>query len=382
MSKKAKQEYLKEIRKRYLWASKGEKNSILNEFCTVCGYNRKYAIRLIRNNDLPGNLNKRCGRKKQYHQAAIISFLEKLWIALNLACSRRLKAAIPVWINYSPVVLTREQKELLFKISFSTIDRLLKKKRRYFGKIGLATTKPGSLLRKQIPIATNQWDEKRPGFIEADTVAHCDNNIAGQYVHTVQVVDIATGWCESRGVWGKGEQGVFKALLSIEEALPFRIRGFDSDNGNEFLNRNLLKYFLNKKPQVQFTRSRPYKKNDNAHIEEKNWSNTRQHLGYQRFDKQEILLLLNDLYENEWSDLLNYFVPSMKLIKKERQGSKMIKVHDAPQTPFVRLCGCPEIKKKQKSEMMIKLNSINPFELQERFKKKILVILNLAAKTI
>lgn len=321
---------------------------------------------------------KKSGRPKVYHQEAIESFLVKLWVALNLACSRKLKAAIPYWIDYSPVELSDQQKQLLRNISFSTIDRILRKKRRRYGKLGLGTTKPGSLIRKQIPIATNQWDEHMPGYIEADTVAHCGMSIAGQFVYTLQIVDIATGWTESRGVWGKGEQGVFKALVAIEEVLPFRIRGFDSDNGNEFLNYHLLRYFLNKKPKVRFTRSRPYEKNDNAHIEEKNWSLIRQHLGYQRFADQRILPLLNDLYTTEWTLLFNYFVPSMKLIEKKREGATVKKVHDKPRTPFERLCQSRILKKAEKEMMKKKINGVNPFEIQERLKQKILAILKLA----
>jgi hypothetical protein len=378
MSKKARKEYLEEIRKRYFQADRAGKKQILDEFCEVCGYNRKYAIRLIGKKTYETVIRKPAGRKKKYHQEAIVAFLEKLLIATNMACSRRLKAAIPGWVNYSPIALTERQRQLLLEISFSTIDRLLRKKRKKYGKLGLATTKPGSLLRKQIPIATNQWDERRPGFIEADTVAHCGGSTAGQYAFTVQIVDIATGWTACRGVWGKGERGVFGALQSIEKSLPFRIRGFDSDNGGEFLNYHLAKYFQGQKPQVQFTRSRPYEKNDNAHIEEKNWSHTRQYLGYQRFEYPEMIPLLNDLYTTEWDLLFNYFIPSMKLKEKNREGSRIKKLHDEARTPFERLCNSGVLSKKRCKEITSEIRVINPFEVQEKMKRKILAILKLA----
>ncbi|MBK7381240.1 MAG: hypothetical protein IPJ03_20035 [Ignavibacteriales bacterium] len=202
---------------------------------------------------------------------------------------------------------------------------MLRKLKSKYKKFGLSTTKPGSLLKKQVPIKLNQWDESRPGFIEADTVAHCGNSVSGQFVYTLNIVDIATGWTEQRALWGKGKRGVFEALKDIRRLLPFKILGFDCDNGGELLNYMLLEYFANKKQPVQYTRSREYKKNDNAHIEEKNWTHVRQFIGYQRFDKIQTVGLLNDLYLTEWRLYLNFFIPSFKLIEKKRDGSKIIK---------------------------------------------------------
>ncbi len=190
------------------------------------------------------------------------------------------------------------------------------------------------MLRKQIPIAKNQWDENRLGHVEADTVAHCSSSVGGQFVYSLQLVDIATGWTSCRTAWGEGEMGIFQTLQSIEQRLPFKIRGFDTDNGGEFLNYHLMKYFLEQQPPVHFTRSRPYEKNDNSHVDEKNWSHIRQYLGYQRFEEREIVELLNDLYVNEWDLLFNYFITSMKLLRKDRQGSTIIKAHDVAKTPF------------------------------------------------
>lgn len=198
MSNKAKKEYLAAIKSRYKIATKKEKANILDEFCKVCEYNRKYAIRLLNSNDRPKMSHKRSGRKKKYHQNSICRFIKHLWISTNQICSTRLKAAIPLWLPYYPYALTETEKQLIFAISPSTIDRLLKKTRRKYKKLGLSTTKPGSLLKKQVKIKTNQWNEFQPGFVEADTVAHCGSSVAGQFIYSVQLVDIAAGRSDSQ----------------------------------------------------------------------------------------------------------------------------------------------------------------------------------------
>ena len=378
MSKKAKKEYLAEIRKRYINSTKEEKKMILDEFCSNCGYNRKYAIRLINSKEKPKTVWKKPGRKRKYVDPQIFNFLKKLWISTNLICSKRLKAIIPLWIEYYSGELSERNKELLLGISAATIDRLLWKIRKRYKRLGFTTTKPGSLIRKQVPIKTNQWDERKPGFIEADTVAHCGGSISGQFIYTVNTVDIATGWIESRAIWGKGQKTAFDAINSIENALPFKIKGFDSDNGGEFLNWHLLAYFTKRKRPVQYTRSRAYKKNDNAHIEGKNWTHIRQYLGYHRFEQKQTVPLLNDLYTNEWSHFFNFFIPSAKIISKERVASKIIKKLDSPKTPFERLLASDDISKKTKKELMKTRNCLNPFELQNALNSKIKKVLSLA----
>jgi len=382
MSNQTKKEYLNQIRNRYSQSTKEEKKKILDEFCEVCGYNRKYAIRLLNkppSEHTPSNRNK-CGRKKVYNTSGLISFLKTLWVSTNLICSKRLKSVIPIWLDWYEGKLSNKEKQLLLKISPSTIDRLLHKHRHRYGKRGLCTTKPGSLLRQLIPIKTEQWDETRPGFIEADTVAHCGTSVAGDYVFTLNVVDIATGWTLQRAVWGKGEHGVFKALREIELEFPFNILGFDCDNGNELLNWRLLKYFKNRQTPVKFTRSRAYHKNDNAHIEEKNWTVVRQYFGYQRIDKFEIVEMMNELYRNYLNLLLNFFIPSVKLIAKQRVGSKIIKLYDKPKTPLQRLMESNCISDDVKIKLHRKSKLINPFKLQKLVSKKINRLLNLASK--
>lgn len=378
MSNGSKQEYLLAIRSRYLAANKLEKQAILDEFCAVCGYNRKYAIRVLRSRPQPKSPSSKTqrGRKKKYHRLELIEFLKALWIAANLACGKRLKAMIPNWLSHSPQPLTEEIKSLLATISASTIDRLLKPQRAKHQKSGLSTTKPGSILKHQILVKTNQWDENKPGFLEADTVAHCGTSTAGMFVFTVNCVDIATGWTEQRAVWGKGERGVLAAVQSIEQALPFPLLGFDCDNGSEFLNWHLQHYLTQRQRPVDYTRSRPYHKNDNAHVEGKNWTHVRQYLGYSRFDRQELTSLLNDLYTSQaWRGLLNFFLPSVKLQEKSRQGSKIIRKHDSPKTPLQRVLQSPHVSEQTKQKLLEQFHRLNPFELQQQIRERIKPIL-------
>ncbi len=385
MSKKSKREYLFEIRKRYSESEETEKKIILDEFCNVCGYNRKYAIRLLNSSQTEKIevIKKRAGPKPVYHSAAIINFLKTIWIATNLICSKRLKAVIPIWLPWyqrRKQKLSKEDELLLRKISPATIDRLLSKFRNKYSKRGLCTTRPGSKIRELIPIKTDQWDEKRPGYIEVDLVAHCGTSVAGDYINTLNIVDIATGWTSQRAVWGKGETNTIKAIREIELTLPFRIKGFDSDNGKEFMNYRLLKYFKHRPEPVNYTRSRAYKKNDNAHIEEKNWTIVRQYVGYDRLENPKQLEMLNDLYRNELNYFLNYFIPSVKLISKQRQGSKIKKIHDKAKTPFQRLFESEYTSEDKKLKLLRILNLLDPFELQENIKEKIKLILNLSIK--
>ena len=267
--------------------------------------------------------------------------------------------------------------DLLRKISPATIDRLLVPVRVQYNKRGRTTTKPGTLLKRHIPIQTNQWDETRPGFLEADSVAHCGESLAGQFAYTLDFVDIATGWTEQRAVWGKGEMGVLEQINNLEKMLPFPLLGFDCDNGSEFLNHHLLRHFTQRKSPVRFTRSRAYHKDDNAHVEQKNWTRVRQWLGYARLDNPQVVLLLNDLYTKEWRLFHNFFCPSVKLIAKERIGSKTIKRHDAPQTPYQRIMESPHISQVVKRILSKQFAMLNPFLLRKRVEGKLKAIFSL-----
>jgi hypothetical protein len=379
MSNESKNEYLEKIKPRYQKATKVEKNKILDELCSVCGYNRKYAIRKLNEKNLPKykyEYRKR-GPKSKYDHPDIEKVLRSIWISTNLPCSKRLKAILKIWLPFYPRYISSETEKSLLDISPATIDRIMQPWRTRYTKRGLSSTKPGTILKKHIPVKTKQWDETKPGFLEADTVAHCGDSVAGMFVYTINCVDIATGWNQQRAAWGKGERGVLQAIQSIEKSLPFEILGFDCDNGSEFLNWHLLRYLSDRNQPIQFTRSRAYHKNDNAHIEGKNWTHIRQYLGYQRFENIELVDLLNDLYTSEWNLYFNFFIPSVKLISKVRVGSKIIRKYDTPKTPFQRTLESEHVSQIVKVKLKNQFDYLDPFKLQKLMSTKIKNILNI-----
>ena len=380
MSHFSKREYLQTIWARYHKATRAEKKILLDGFCEICGYHRKHAIRLLREKacNKTSHAPKPRGRKRGYDDPIILRVLKTIWRAANLPCAKRLHAMLPVWLPFYEFELPKALEQQVLQLSAATMDRLLKPLRGKYHKRGLATTKPGSLLKHHIPVKTNQWDETVPGFLEADTVAHCGNSMAGMFVFTVNATDLATGWSEQRAVWGKGERDVLAAIISIEHMLPFKVRGFDCDNGSEFLNWHLEQYLQKRQRPIQFTRSRPYHKNENAHIENKNWTHVRQYLGYQRFDNPEITALLNELYTSEWRWFMNVFMPSVKLIEKKRVGSKIVKKYDHPQTPLARVLASKHLNATQKHELKEQCQGLDPFLLQKTISQKIKRILALA----
>jgi hypothetical protein len=379
MTKNQSVNYFANIIQRYSEATKEEKTRILNEYENNSGLNRKYIIRLFKKGPSV-KARQNPGRKRKYYDPKLLKIIEYIWKSTNLLCSKRLKAVLQEWIpsyekHYG--VIPQEIKELLGSISDRTIDRLFYERRKKYAKKGLCTTRPGTWIKSRIPIKTNQWDEKKPGFFEADTIAHCGDSIVDTFIYTFNLVDINTQWSIQRALWGKGSTGVLNALKNIERALPFDFLGFDCDNGSEFMNYSLFRYFKNKK-KFQFTRSREYQKNDNAHIESKNWSIIRQYLGYQRFDDYRILNLMNDLYSNEFYLLINFFIPSFKLKQKIRVGSKIVKIHDKPKTPFQRVIESEFIPKKTKIHLKRLRASLDPITLKIAVGEKISNILKLA----
>ena len=317
---RSRREYLEAIRLRYHRSSKKGKSVILDEFCTICGYNRKYAVRLLIKKKVLISSRKRPRPRSIYDNEHLLKVLKRIWFATDQMCSKKLKAAIPLWLpfyelEYEPLAL--EIRNKLLAASPATIDRLLKPVRALHKK-GRCGTKPGTLLKNQIPIKTHNWDVTRPGFFEADTVAHCGNSMAGDFVHSLTFTDIFSGWTENRAVWGKGSQGVLREIQDIEAMITFPILGFDCDNGSEFLNYHLVRYFTDSpKAPLLFTISRQYIKNDNAFVEQKNWTHVRQLLGYDRFDNKDLVPVINDLYKNEWSLFYNFFCPTLKLKEKQ-----------------------------------------------------------------
>lgn len=390
MGGNSRREYLRAIRQRYGEASREEKGVILREFCAVCGYHRKHAIRLL--NGRRSVSRRKPGRKPVYHSTELLRALKRIWLATDQMCSKKLVAAIPLWLPFYEETYERLSDEVrtkLLSISAATIDRLLAPIRARTRPKGLGGTKPGSLLRNQIPIRTHNWDISQPGFMEADTVAHCGNSMAGDFVWSLTLTDIHTGWTECRATWNNGATGVIKQIKNIENGLPFELRGFDCDNGSEFLNHQLVRYFTDHKPRVRFTRSRPYKKNDNAHVEQlkilsaegKNWSHVRQLLGYDRLDNPELVDLIDNLYAKEWSLYQNHFCPTLKLLEKKRINSKYKKKYEVPKTPYQRLMESTHLSEEQKTQLNACNQNLNPFKLKRAIERKLKAIFKMVTVT-
>lgn len=378
MTIKSRKEYLQAVQLRYRNANKQEKTPILNEFCINCGYHRKYAIRLLKGKKKKKKSQTKSGPKPVYQDKELLVSLKRIWFATDQMCSKKLQAAIPLFLPFYEQeygFVGNHIKSKLHTMSPSTIDRLLKPVRTCYTNKGRCGTRPGTLLKNQIPIRTGSWAISQPGFLEADSVAHCGNSLAGNFVWSLTFTDIASTWTENRAVWNKGAHGVVTQTKDVEENLPFSILGFDCDNGSEFLNHHLHRYFTNRPANpVKFTRSRPYKKNDNAHVEQKNWSHVRQLLGYDRFDKPQLVDLLNDLYKNECSPYNNYFCPSMKLLSKKRINSKYVKKYDTPKTPYQRLITSVHISLEAKQKLTDTFQLLNPFTLKKKIESKLKII--------
>jgi hypothetical protein len=382
MSGKTRWDYLKAIYLRYKKVSKSLRGRILDEFCQVCNYNRKYAIRLL-NGPAPQKPKTvvRKGRPWTYG-AKVISALTAIWEAAGYPCSVRLKALLPLWLPWAikRMALTAQVQKQLLMISPPTIDRRLKGKRGELKKRLYGRTKPGTLLKHHIPIKTDSWDVKSPGFTEIDLVSHSGNSASGEFLHSLNVTDIHSTWVESRAVMGKSQIGVLNAMQDIERALPFKVLGIDSDNGSEFINYH-LKTFCDQN-HIQFTRGRPYKKDDNAHIEQKNYTHVRKILGYLRYDSGPAQKAVNELYQNELRIFQNLFLPAMKLSKKTRVGSKLKRHYDKPQTPLERLLKCPQADPIKVQQLKQLRDQTDPFELAKRIEQKLERIYQLANQRV
>jgi len=383
MARQSKREYLRSIYHRYQHARRAQKSAILEEFCKVCGYNRKYAIWVL-NRPVPkaAGLRRTTARSPTYSQA-MVRMLAKVWEASGYLCSQRLKAALLHWLPWirQRLELTQPLEDELLAISARQMDRRLKAhkhivKRRLYG-----TTRPGSLLKHMIPIKTDHWDVTTPGYLEIDLVSHSGASAVGEFLHSLDCVDIATCWVERKAVMGKGGFGILNAVIEIEHKLPFRLRGIDSDNGSEFINNHLLT-FCQQRPAgcaIQFTRSRPYKKDDNAHIEQKNWTHVRKLLGWDRYDTAQALEATNRLYE-ELRIFQNLFQPSMKLQCKIRKGSRLIRRYDTARTPFERVVECQQADPQKMAVLEYTLKTTDPFELSGRIDKQLERLYKLASR--
>lgn len=370
MGRRSRQEYLRAIYDRYRRSSPQEKGRILDEFCRVCGYHRKYAIRLLRGPRPAARPRPRARRRPRYGPE-VVEILARVWEAAGYPWSVRLKALLPLWLpwikKHSPISSTVERE--LLAISPRQIDRRLQSRKRRHRRRLYGRTKPGTLLKHQVPIKTNHWDVTSPGYTEIDLVSHSGECAAGEFLHSLNVTDIHSTWTETRAVLGKGETGIVAALEQMRQALPFPLRGIDSDNGSEFLNHHLVRYCEGL--HLQFTRGRPYKKDDNAHIEQKNWTHVRKLVGWDRYDTPAAQEFLNSLYANELRLMMNLFQPSVKLVSKKRVGSRVRRIYDAPQTPLDRLGACADADNKHLTKLLELRQSLDPFALAATIEKKL-----------
>ena len=363
-------DYLRAIHDRYRRSSTEKKGRILDEFCRVCDYHRKYAIRLWNGPRPEAHPRPRRSRGPSYGRL-VIQALAQVWEAAGYPWSVRLKAMLPLWLPWlrQRLTLTPEIVRQLRAISARQIDRRLQPRKRILRRRIYGRTKPGTLLKHHIPIKTDHWNVTQPGFTEIDLVSHSGDCAEGEFAHSFNLTDIHTTWTETRAVLGKGQTGIVAELEDMRQALPFRLRGIDSDNGSEFLNHHLVAYCRTQ--QIQFTRGRPYKKDDNAHIEQKNWTHVRRLIGWDRYDSAAAVGLLNDLYRHELRRMMNLFQPSVKLLRKERIGSRLKRVYDTPQTPLDRLRACRGLDRTKVNELLRLRATTDPFELARIIEKKL-----------
>lgn len=376
---------LEQARERYQKRGKEGRGRLLDEICALCGYERKYAIKVLSGRRaIPGSGARRRGGSRPIYGDAEREVLKRIWFAAEQPCGKRLAAALPIWLPHYERRYGRLASSLrrrLLAVSAATIDRLLAPCRASAGGRGRCGTRPGTLLRSQIPVRTEHWDVDGPGFIEADTVAHCGESMAGEFCWSLTLTDVHTQWTETRAVPNRGQAAVRARIAEVESKLPFPILGFDCDNGGEFINWHLLAYFRKRPSAVAFTRSRAYRKNDNARVEQKNWTHIRQLVGYGRLEGDRAAALLNDLYSKEWGWFRNFFCPAMKHLRTEIEGSRKRRVYDRPATPFDRLKACRKIDRSQIAQLQKTFESLDPFALKATIEKKLRAVLRHQIRT-
>lgn len=370
MSLESRRELLGVVAPRYRKAQGSERTSILEEFVASTGYHRKYALGLLNHPVSKARARKKRQRVHHYNfgvQHALIT----CWRVANGICSKRLVPYLPELVavleREGELLLDEETKTRLLALSPATADRLLRETRQRSKPHGLGTTKPGTLLKAAIPIRTfSDWDGVQPGFSEVDLVAHCAESTKGEYLHTLTVTDVVTGWTECVALRNRGQQVVWAGIVLVRGRLPFPLLGIDSDNGVEFINDHLLRYC--QQEHLTFTRSRPYKKNDQAYVEQKNWSIVRQLVGYDRYEGQPACEALQCLYDVVRL-YTNFFQPSMKLLSKERMGAKVKKTYDAAKTPYQRVLDAVQVDEQVKGALRQQYLTLNPVTLLRRIRQ-------------
>ena len=363
MTIKSRRELLAAVMPRYAKAQGREKERVLDEFVASTGYHRKYAIHLLHHP--PGERRRQKRRKPRRYNAKVEFALFDVWKVANCIAAKRLVPCLGEFVEalerHGELRLDPDTRALLLSMSISTADRLLRPHRTGARGRGLATTKPGSLLKKSIPVRTfADWDDARPGFVEVDLVAHCGQSADGQYLNTLDMTDIGTGWTECLALLNKSQRQVSKAVAAARQRFPFPLLGIDSDNGSEFINANLVRYCAQEK--ITFTRSREYHKNDQAHVEQKNWSVVRQFVGYDRYEGTTALRKLEALYQ-VLRLYVNFFQPVQKLVAKERVGAKVRKRYDIARTPYQRALESEHVSAESKRWLRQQYASLNPAAL-------------------
>jgi hypothetical protein len=374
MSLSAKRLTLARIYGRYRRAGRPHKSRILEEFCATCGYHRKAALRLL-NRPLRTAPPKRSGPKVRYDPAEVLPVLKALWLASDQLCSKLLKAALPEWLEpyeRRSAPLPEALREKLLQISPAQIDRLLRPARVQHPKKGISATRPGTLLRHEVPTRGGPPDTRRPGSVEADTVAHCDDSTEGDYVNSLTFTELYSGWTENRAVWNKSADAVLAQLKELEQVVPFVMKDFHTDNGGEFLNWALYRHLTGRPRKLPWTRSRADRKNDNAHCEQKNWTHVRQLFGHERFGHPELVPLMNDLYAREWSRFTNHFKPTFKLLRREKKNGRTKRTYEkTPQTPYQRLLASADIPEVTKAKLRAEHAALDPFALKKSIEIKL-----------
>lgn len=366
-------------RDRYLCGSRKQKTEIINEiardFKKPRGAIKQLFYRLRHCEELE-SFDRRGGRPKLYGDAQLIWWIETLWVAMGHMNSKSMKAILAEWFsfNHDPN-LDEGTKAKILAMSASTMDRLLHAYRKQLAKKNRSGTRRGHIrfYEQRVPLRKFELARRELGHLEADTVAHCGGSLSGQFIWTLNLTDVVTGWCEQRAVWHKMSPFIVDAMREMTSLLPFAVLSIHTDNGMEFLNEHFVTEFLESKtaPQVTLTRSRAYHKNDSARIEQKNNTHVRRLLGYERLGHRELLPLINDLYSNEHRQMMNFFVPQRKLIEKVRDGSKTIKRYDKPKTPYQRVLEAKEVSETTKEQLQAYYRSLNPFEIRKKIDEKL-----------
>lgn len=364
MSEPSIEEYTEKMRERYArMTGRKAKSRLLDEFISITGWERKHANKVLLGLKRKSGTRGKRGAPKQYNPATIKA-LKNCWLWMDQPCGKRMKDMLPIWVNY--LKTTTAIKAQLEKISAASIDRLLKDFKVHSGK-KVRPPKPTSGVKSLVEIRAKNWDTSEPGWTEVDTVAHCGGDMGGSFIWTLTSVDVASGWTELRGIWNRGQHASLKGLESIYKSQPFKLLGVDSDNGGEFLNYHVYDWL--KSHGIEQTRSRPYFKNDQAYVEQKNYTHVRSLLGYDRLEHLELLPKLNELL-SLWSLWKNLFCVTMKQESCRRIGSKQIRQHSKKSyTPAQRLLDSGKLSITHKKQLKEQLASQDPFKMKSKIKQ-------------